>query len=134
VLLAIAGKDLLVWKRGMSESAGDKPIKFAHARRVVVVAAHPEGKYIATGCDRGEIFLWHNILASRDSMETDAALGEERGQPFCSGNTMHWHAHAVRCLQPSADGATLLSGGEEAVLVQWQVREKPHPLQSNFVS
>lgn len=32
---------------------------------------------------------------------------------------MHWHAHAVGCLSFSEDGAYLLSGGEEAVLVAW---------------
>ena len=34
---------------------------------------------------------------------------------------MHWHAHRVRSLAFSADGTTLLSGGDEAVLVMWQL-------------
>jgi hypothetical protein len=31
----------------------------------------------------------------------------------------HWHAHAVGACLHSSDGASLLSGGEEAVLVRW---------------
>ena len=121
-LLAVARKDLWVWEQPKSQDADAeyKPLKFQHARNVAVVAAHPEGNYIATGDERGEIFLWHNILATNhESMATDE--GSEQKLPFCSKNAMHWHAHAVRCLGVSVDGACLLSGGEEAVLVQWQV-------------
>jgi NET1-associated nuclear protein 1 (U3 small nucleolar RNA-associated protein 17) len=35
--------------------------------------------------------------------------------------TVHWHAHAVGALVFSLDGAYLLSGGQEAVLVIWDV-------------
>lgn len=35
--------------------------------------------------------------------------------------TVHWHAHAVGSLEFSNDGAFLLSGGQEAVLVLWDV-------------
>ena len=35
--------------------------------------------------------------------------------------TVHWHAHAVGALTFSIDGAYLLSGGQEAVLVIWDV-------------
>lgn len=34
---------------------------------------------------------------------------------------LHWHAKSVHALQFSPDGAYLLSGGAEAVLVQWQL-------------
>jgi NET1-associated nuclear protein 1 (U3 small nucleolar RNA-associated protein 17) len=36
-------------------------------------------------------------------------------------SALHWHAFGVRCLAFSPDGAYLLSGGEEAVLVSWQL-------------
>lgn len=35
---------------------------------------------------------------------------------------MHWHSHAVSATAISADGSYLISGGEEAVLVIWQLR------------
>jgi len=34
---------------------------------------------------------------------------------------MHWHAHALSALTWSADGTFLISGGEEMVLVIWQI-------------
>ena len=34
---------------------------------------------------------------------------------------MHWHAHAVNALAFNSDGTYLLSGGDEAVLVVWQL-------------
>jgi NET1-associated nuclear protein 1 (U3 small nucleolar RNA-associated protein 17) len=35
---------------------------------------------------------------------------------------MHWHAHAVSSISFSPNGAYLLSAGEEAVLVLWQLQ------------
>jgi hypothetical protein len=35
--------------------------------------------------------------------------------------TLHWHAHAVSALSFTPSGAQLLSGGEESVLVVWQL-------------
>jgi NET1-associated nuclear protein 1 (U3 small nucleolar RNA-associated protein 17) len=35
--------------------------------------------------------------------------------------TLHWHAHAVSALAFTPNGAYLLSGGEESVLVIWQI-------------
>eukprot|EP00897_Mesotaenium_endlicherianum_P009189 jgi/Mesen1/8299/ME000451S07507 len=35
--------------------------------------------------------------------------------------TYHWHAHGVRVLAYSEDGVYLLSGGQEQVLVMWQL-------------
>lgn len=34
---------------------------------------------------------------------------------------LHWHAHAVSDVCFSSDGTYLLTGGEEGVLVQWQL-------------
>jgi NET1-associated nuclear protein 1 (U3 small nucleolar RNA-associated protein 17) len=34
---------------------------------------------------------------------------------------LHWHSHAVAALTYTPNGAYLLSGGEEAVLVLWQL-------------
>jgi NET1-associated nuclear protein 1 (U3 small nucleolar RNA-associated protein 17) len=134
-LLAVAGRDLLVWRdpagAGAEDAAEENPARFPHARAAAAVAAHPDGAYVAVGDERGELFLWHNILAAGarrpaaagDAMEEEGEGAGAAGLPFCSGagGTMHWHAHAVRSLGFSPDGACLLSGGEEAVLVQWQV-------------
>lgn len=36
-------------------------------------------------------------------------------------NRMHWHAHAALSLAVAADGTCLLSGGQEGVIVAWQL-------------
>ncbi len=35
---------------------------------------------------------------------------------------VHWHPHTVASLAFASDGSMLVSGGEEGVLVLWQVR------------
>jgi FOG: WD40 repeat len=35
---------------------------------------------------------------------------------------LHWHAHAVSSIAFTSNGAYLLSGGEESVLVLWQLQ------------
>jgi NET1-associated nuclear protein 1 (U3 small nucleolar RNA-associated protein 17) len=106
-LFAVARKDLLVWST--DDAPGDKePRRLRHARNLVAVAAHPQDAFVAVGDERGEIFRWYSAAG---------ALGTE----VCSKDNMHWHAHAVRCLGASEDGSYLLSGGEEGVLVLWQI-------------
>jgi WD40 repeat protein len=40
----------------------------------------------------------------------------------CVSTTLHWHAHGVNTLVFNHDGDYLYSGGEEGVLVSWQLR------------
>jgi NET1-associated nuclear protein 1 (U3 small nucleolar RNA-associated protein 17) len=47
--------------------------------------------------------------------------GVRLGDDASALSTWHWHASAVGTLVFSEDGAYVLSGGEEAVLVLWQV-------------
>ena len=47
--------------------------------------------------------------------------GVRLGDDASALSTWHWHANAVGALMFSEDGAYVLSGGEEAVLVLWQV-------------
>ncbi|GAQ80570.1 WD40 repeat protein [Klebsormidium nitens] len=47
--------------------------------------------------------------------------GVRLGDDASALSTWHWHANAVGALVFSEDGAYVLSGGEEAVLVLWQV-------------
>lgn len=115
-LLAVARKDLFVL-RGSSEPGAPPPTpaKLSHARNVVIVAVHPEGKFVVTGDERGELFLWYGALERGLSSEEVASRAVK------GATAMHWHANAVTALQVSRDGAYVLSGGEEAVLVLWQV-------------
>ncbi|KAF9417570.1 hypothetical protein BGZ94_009944 [Podila epigama] len=74
--------------------------------RISTVAFHPTEGCIATGDDVGRITLWY-------------CFGKNVDRPVTS--TMHWHAHKVTALCFNADGSYLLSGGEEAVMVIWQM-------------
>ncbi|KAN0060395.1 NET1-associated nuclear protein 1 [Thecaphora frezii] len=90
--------------------------------RLTCMAFHPteEGRLV-TGDDRGRIRIWYCLdekymvdVSSQDA----AGLAMERHAP---STVLHWHAHAVASLAFTPNGAHLLSGGEEGVLVVWQL-------------
>jgi NET1-associated nuclear protein 1 (U3 small nucleolar RNA-associated protein 17) len=75
--------------------------------------------HIAAGDVTGRIVIWSGLAA--------AAAASAAGGPVDARNagmtmaTLHWHAHSVGALAFSHDGLYLLSGGQEAVLVIWQL-------------
>ncbi|XP_075924225.1 WD repeat-containing protein 75 [Petromyzon marinus] len=70
----------------------------------VVVACHPTENCIATGHVDGRIRLWRNFWHKKEY----------------TFSTYHWHSEGVSDLAYSAEGTCLLTGGPEAVLVQWR--------------
>ncbi|KAF9152489.1 WD repeat-containing protein 75, partial [Actinomortierella ambigua] len=74
--------------------------------RITALAFHPTEGCIATGDERGRITLWY-------------CFGKNADRPITT--VMHWHAHKVASLTFTSDGSYLLSGGEESVLVIWQL-------------
>jgi NET1-associated nuclear protein 1 (U3 small nucleolar RNA-associated protein 17) len=89
--------------------------KFVSPETLTCLAFHPVDEYFATGDDTGAIRLWYCLDAE---MTTQTAAGVEKRAPT---STLHWHAHAVSALAFTPNGAYLLSGGEESVLVIWQL-------------
>lgn len=89
------------------------------------VAFHPTENYFATGSSNGKIKLWYGILDSlEDAVMTKTetkVLSSTLNKGAVSTSLLHWHAHAVNSLAFTPNGAYLLSGGEEAVLVLWQL-------------
>ncbi|CAH0515750.1 unnamed protein product [Peronospora belbahrii] len=82
--------------------------KFHHVRNVTCIAIHPIQREFSIGDQVGQIFRYNPYQSTgRDSTVSTAM--------------MHWHSHAVHCMQYSNDGQFLLSGGEECVLVTWQL-------------
>eukprot|EP01137_Pigoraptor_chileana_P009467 Opistho-2@57784 len=79
--------------------------KFGHTHKLLALAFHPKEPCIATGDATGKVTLWYCIGGERPAVTT----------------TMHWHSHAVASIAYSGDGAYLLSGGHESVLVIWQL-------------
>lgn len=65
----------------------------------------------------GKIRVWHCL----DEGMLRAAQDEEAGEKHAPSTVLHWHAHAVTALFFTPNGAYLVSGGEEAVLVLWQL-------------
>ena len=82
-----------------------KPTKLHNDTAITCLSAHPTDLCIATGDAQGKIVIWRDISATTPPVKT----------------TLHWHAHAVGGLSFNSDGNYLMSGGEEAVLVVWQV-------------
>ncbi|KIJ54655.1 hypothetical protein M422DRAFT_24559 [Sphaerobolus stellatus SS14] len=90
-------------------------IKFVSNEMLTCLAFHPTEDYFATGDNIGQIRLWYCL---DPALMESASEGLERR---AKTTTMHWHAHPVSSLSFSGNGAYLLSGGEEAVLVIWQL-------------
>lgn len=87
---------------------------------LTTLAFHPSENYFATGDERGKIRVWYDVLR-------DETLGPGQGDDEAmsiarpASAVFHWHAHAVASLAFTPNGAYLLSGGQEAVLVLWQL-------------
>jgi NET1-associated nuclear protein 1 (U3 small nucleolar RNA-associated protein 17) len=88
--------------------------KYVSPERLTCLAFHPIEEYFATGDDKGVIRLWYCL---NDELAVNVKGVEKKTQT----SSMHWHAHAVSTLAFTTNGAYLLSGGEEAVLVIWQL-------------
>ncbi|KIY67198.1 WD40 repeat-like protein [Cylindrobasidium torrendii FP15055 ss-10] len=103
-------------KSYVASLASDKPrfTKLVSPERITCLALHPTEDYFATGDAKGVVRLWYCL---DDSVNKKVPGVEKRTQTA----TLHWHAHAVSSLTFSPNGAYLLSGGEEAVLVVWQL-------------
>ncbi|KAI5835962.1 WD40 repeat-like protein [Schizophyllum commune Tattone D] len=111
-LVATAGHKAYVVN---SSSLGDGFTKYVSPEKLTCLATHPVDDYFATGDVKGNIRIWYCL--NRDLPVN--ATGVEKKSDTTS---LHWHAHAVSSLTFTANGAYLLSGGEEAVLVVWQLR------------
>lgn len=88
--------------------------KYVSPERLTCLAFHPTEEYFATGDEKGNIRLWYCL---NDTLPINARGVEKKTQT----TSLHWHAHAVSSIAFTTNGAYLLSGGEESVLVIWQL-------------
>ncbi|KAJ7110056.1 WD40 repeat-like protein [Mycena epipterygia] len=110
-LVAIAGHKAYV---ASSTSLKSGFTKYVSPERLTCLAFHPSEDYFATGDEKGNIRLWYCL---NDQLPVKPVGVEKKTQT----TTLHWHAHAVSSIAFTPNGAYLLSGGEESVLVIWQL-------------
>lgn len=109
-LIAIAGHKAYVAQISNLKSGF---IKFVSPDLLTCLAVHPFEGYFATGDAKGVVRLWYCL----DPRLVKVVGVEKKSQ----SSTLHWHAHAVSSVAFTTNGAYLLSGGEESVLVMWQL-------------
>jgi len=107
-LVSLAKKKLMVYNLRLK-----KLIRHTHSRLLTAVATSPSEQLIATGDVSGKITLWYNATQPADSSDASTHL---------SISELHWHAHQVSALIFSSSGGWLMSGGQESVLVQWNLK------------
>ena len=99
--------------------------KYSTESRFTSLAFHPSKDLVqfATGEMNGKIKLWHCLEppATTSAKLVPSMVSSGSLEPISPTTTLHWHAHAVAALQYTPDGAQLLSGGEEGVLVLWKL-------------
>jgi WD40 repeat protein len=78
------------------------------------ISMKPDGEYLVVGDVVGKIHYYYSVFS-------------EKGLTI---STRHWHANKVNSLHFSKDGAFLMSGGKEAVIVLWHQTTQ----QNSFIS
>ena len=80
---------------------------------------------VAVGDSSGKIHLWHGLPTSPDddTPQTPSLKTNLRGKKAATV-VLHWHAHEVKTLAFGHQGLQLFSGGDEAVLVIWQLESR----------
>lgn len=129
-----------------------KWLKLQHTRQLTCVAVSPCNCHMAAADISGRVMVWHDVGRERlwgegnspsqtqngPAAQSEGPGGRASGTPGKRGavvprqrragdfaaliSLQHWHSSAVAALCFSADGAYLLSGGAEAVLVLCQLR------------
>ncbi|CAH1179534.1 unnamed protein product [Phaedon cochleariae] len=74
------------------------------SRTFTCVACHPSEQIVLTGDSTGRVLVWQNLF-SKEKIQT----------------VFHWHTLPVRTVCFSTSGSYFYSGGEECVLVKWQL-------------
>ncbi|KAJ1719599.1 NET1-associated nuclear protein 1 [Coemansia erecta] len=92
--------------------AGEPAVHLWHlSERVSTLAFHPSEACVAVGDWRGRIVQWFCLDADAPGGSSDRRVAQ---QP------MHWHARRVNSVV-FAGAHVMLSGGDEGVLVEWQL-------------
>lgn len=93
---------------------------------ICAAAMAPNGEDMAFGYNDGKIDIFVSILSQTSSYIDDLSSSKEHPGQNLLKRTIHWHALPVKTLcylgMPGSRAApNLLSGGEESVLVTWNI-------------
>ncbi|XP_042421943.1 WD repeat-containing protein 75-like isoform X2 [Zingiber officinale] len=109
-----------------------KKIKLHHTKKLTCLAFHSTLRMVAGGDDTGRILIWYNFgrekfaqnlqnLKGTKNPSDEVKPGVRNNDDVDSCTTWHWHPSEVKFLHFSSDGAYLYSGGNEGVIVVWQI-------------
>lgn len=105
--IASGSKDVIYIKDLKTSQTHEHSVKsHRYFGDITSLSIHPFDAYLAIGGTHGKILLMHRITSKMIV-------------PVIS--SLHWHAFPVRALKFVEDGAYLVSGAEEGVLVLWQL-------------
>ncbi|VAI27360.1 unnamed protein product [Triticum turgidum subsp. durum] len=129
--LGIANKrHLYIWSIPTKDFnyANIRKIKLGHTKELSTLAFHPSERIVAGGDATGRILIWRGFGKAKFSgthgakSQVDEERDGVRGKDDAGTcTTWHWHSSGVNFLKFSSDGAYLLSGGMEGVIVVWQL-------------
>lgn len=105
--LAFTAKAVLNFWRIGDESKALRSLR--HSNVISRLAYHPRESCIVMGDVLGRIVMWYCL---------DSSVSNEQLMPQ---RTLHWHANEVTDLAFCNEAQYLVSGGEEAVMVLWQI-------------
>jgi hypothetical protein len=89
---------------------------------LTTLAFHPTETYFATGNTKGQIRLWYNVFEASSAAEDSQSVDKKKKKTLApTTSLLHWHVHPISSLSFTPNGAYLLSGGQEAVIVLWQL-------------
>lgn len=141
VVVLAAQKALLV----QTQAVAEKPTKFVSPEDLTCGAFHPTDDIFATGDSAGVVRVWYclpgmahrahqngvqfshadgkpmNPEHQRQVLDSDAQPAGSIQSKTTPTTTLHWHAHPVSAVAFNAAGTTILSAGQEGVLVLWSL-------------
>ncbi|KRZ29329.1 WD repeat-containing protein 3 [Trichinella pseudospiralis] len=107
-----ACQDVLLWNLKTYEKAWNYERVLFHAKsEVKILAKSPTKNIIAIGCSDGVI----NVI------DCDQEVEEENDEEVLLKVTFSGHRSAVSCLSFSVDGLSLASGGQDGVVIVWDI-------------
>eukprot|EP00939_MAST-03C_sp_MAST-3C-sp1_P001534 g1534.t1 len=118
--------------------SGKVAASYLHTHTITAVAICPTKPMMAFGDVTGKIHLWYGLPRASDDFdetrgeqvsnggdeEEEEESKRDNTSPVSTITVLHWHAHAVACLAFGEEGNQLFSGGNEAVLVVWQLESQ----------